>query len=160
MLAKFCKSSLKFHNTAVHRFQNFTKTKIMKAIYKTVSSMLLVLTMALTGCKKERVENTRVPEDTTLVDGTSVADTDTTATAIESSENNIDASNAPTSNAAKASRSSPSATASAGKTSHTKKGKSLEGYSAPDGTDAENHDGDPYTKNDQRAMPSGSTSIK
>ncbi|MFT3796216.1 hypothetical protein [Flavobacterium sp.] len=29
------------------------------------------------------------------------------------------------------------------------------GYSAPDGTDAENHDGDQYTKNDDKPMPSG-----
>ncbi len=29
------------------------------------------------------------------------------------------------------------------------------GYSAPDGTDAENHDGDMYTKNDTTSMPSG-----
>ena len=32
-------------------------------------------------------------------------------------------------------------------------------YSAPNGTDAENHDGDPYTKHDTTAMPSG-TSIR
>lgn len=41
-----------------------------------------------------------------------------------------------------------------------KNGKSLKGYSAPDGTDAENNDGDQYTKNDQKRMPSGGTSIK
>ncbi len=32
-------------------------------------------------------------------------------------------------------------------------------YSAPNGTDAENHDGDPYTKNDTTPMPTG-TSIR
>lgn len=29
------------------------------------------------------------------------------------------------------------------------------GYSAADGTDAENHDGDQYTKNNEKPMPSG-----
>jgi len=38
--------------------------------------------------------------------------------------------------------------------------KSLKGYGAPDGTDAENHDGDQYTKHDTTRMPSGSVSIK
>lgn len=32
-------------------------------------------------------------------------------------------------------------------------------YSAPNGTDAENHDGDPYTKHDTTSMPTG-TSIR
>ncbi len=41
-----------------------------------------------------------------------------------------------------------------------KKPKSLKGYSAPDGTRAENHDGDMYTKHDTTMMPSGSTPIK
>ena len=35
----------------------------------------------------------------------------------------------------------------------TKKGN--DGYSAPDGTDAENHDGDMYTKHDTTQRPSG-----
>lgn len=39
----------------------------------------------------------------------------------------------------------------------TKSSKS--GYSAPNGTDAENHDGDPYTKHDTTSMPTG-TSIR
>ncbi len=34
------------------------------------------------------------------------------------------------------------------------------GYSAPDGTAAENHDGDMYTKHDTTRMPSGQTPIK
>lgn len=34
------------------------------------------------------------------------------------------------------------------------------GYSAPDGTPAENYDGDMYTKHDTTRMPSGSTPIK
>jgi hypothetical protein len=33
--------------------------------------------------------------------------------------------------------------------------KSMKGYSAPDGTDAENHDGDQYTKNDATPKPTG-----
>ncbi len=37
---------------------------------------------------------------------------------------------------------------------HPKDNK-LKGYSAPDGTDAENHDGDMYTRNDTTRMPSG-----
>ncbi|HEX8561532.1 MAG TPA: hypothetical protein VF676_01010 [Flavobacterium sp.] len=39
------------------------------------------------------------------------------------------------------------------------KTKSKSGYSAPNGTDAENHDGDPYTKHDTTPMPTG-TSIR
>jgi hypothetical protein len=39
-----------------------------------------------------------------------------------------------------------------------KKGdRSKSGYSAPDGTDAENHDGDQYTRNDTTRMPTGGT---
>lgn len=34
------------------------------------------------------------------------------------------------------------------------------GYSAPDGTAAENYDGDMYTKHDTTRMPSGATPIK
>jgi hypothetical protein len=34
-------------------------------------------------------------------------------------------------------------------------GSSVGGYSAPDGTDAENHDGDQYTKNDESPKPTG-----
>jgi hypothetical protein len=33
--------------------------------------------------------------------------------------------------------------------------KDMTGYSAPDGSDAENHDGDMYTKHDTTKMPSG-----
>ncbi len=36
-----------------------------------------------------------------------------------------------------------------------KPAKNLEGYSAPNGTAAENYDGDPYTKHDTTPMPSG-----
>lgn len=43
--------------------------------------------------------------------------------------------------------------------SQTVKGKAKtddqSGYSAADGTDAENHDGDQYTRNDDKPMPSG-----
>lgn len=39
------------------------------------------------------------------------------------------------------------------------KPESKSGYSAPNGTNAENNDGDQYTRNDQKPMPSG-TSIK
>lgn len=38
----------------------------------------------------------------------------------------------------------------------SKKGGKLKGYGAADGTDAENHDGDQYTRNDTTRMPSGS----
>lgn len=38
--------------------------------------------------------------------------------------------------------------------------KSKSGYSAPNGTAAENNDGDMYTKHDTTRMPSGSTPIK
>lgn len=44
------------------------------------------------------------------------------------------------------------------RTNARKSGKS--GYSAPDGTPAENYDGDMYTKHDTTRMPSGSTPIK
>jgi hypothetical protein len=39
-------------------------------------------------------------------------------------------------------------------------GKSKKGYSAPNGTAAENNDGDMYTKHDTTRMPSGSSPIK
>jgi hypothetical protein len=45
-------------------------------------------------------------------------------------------------------------------TGTSKGSKSLKGYSAPDGTAAENRDGDQYTKHDTTRMPSGSVPIK
>ena len=43
--------------------------------------------------------------------------------------------------------------------SKTQKAEKKSDYGAKDGTDAENHDGDMYTKNNQKAMPTG-TSIQ
>jgi hypothetical protein len=48
---------------------------------------------------------------------------------------------------------------SANRSQDSKADPSKSGYSAPDGTDAENNDGDQYTKNDNRRMPTG-TAIK
>lgn len=53
----------------------------------------------------------------------------------------------------------PSATANSTANAPTKTSKKppgkLKGYSAADGTNAENHDGDMYTKHDTTPMPSG-----
>ena len=57
-------------------------------------------------------------------------------------------------------RSSSKATTGKATKSPAKPGRVLSNtYSAPNGTDAENHDGDPYTKHDTTSRPTG-TSIR
>lgn len=112
-----------------------------------LSSLAYVLVLG-SSCKKEAAET--APTEEIII-------ADTTKSNIDSVEvqddNNIDS-------VTKDQTEQEESNAKAAKNSKSKTHKSLEGYSAPDGTDAENHDGDQYTKNDQRLMPSGGTSIK
>ena len=57
---------------------------------------------------------------------------------------------------ASVSKSSGSNSKGSGSNAKSKKGDKLKGYGAADGTDAENHDGDQYTRNDTTRMPNGS----
>lgn len=133
----------------------------MKTLPKSIVYLLLVAIVAVyAACKKDQPETTTVTEDATIVADTVATPVDTTAIDTVKEEANDVASGA----TAKKTWSPRSGTAknSSGKTTAAtaENGKSLKGYSAPDGTDAENKDGDQYTKNDNRRMPSGSNSMK
>jgi hypothetical protein len=130
------------------------KQNTMKTHFNFAASLLLFA--ALGQSCKEKVDPT-INDNTevTTVDTSSVRDNDTTMNTasgsdIQSSENNRVASG--TSNTSTAASASNRAKGS-------NKPTTTQGYSAPDGTDAENHDGDQYSKNDQRRMPTG-TAIK
>lgn len=123
----------------------------MKTLPK--SAYYLVLTFAIaiySGCKKETTEISSESQEYIATDTTSQSADTTSYGAVENQNT--------TGNAVSESGSSHQKTGS-GKSTAKEKSNPLKGYSAPDGTDAENHDGDQYTKNDQKPMPSG-TSIK
>lgn len=128
-------------------------------VYVSLAGLLTVFS----GCKKDQPETTTVteeqtmatdtvsvPADTTIVDTVKADANDQAAMYKKTGHKTVHHQAAAMANKATADRN----------LSKDKKGKSLEGYSAPDGTDAENHDGDQYSKNDNRRMPSGGTSMK
>lgn len=116
----------------------------MKTISKSAYVFALSCTLALgSACKKETQEITTeeqyISEDTTIVDTTASVSVD---------QKHIESANNATSGSKTTMNSNTASTASK---------KNSGGYSAPDGTDAENHDGDQYTKNNPKPMPTGTT---
>lgn len=125
----------------------------MKTIVKTTLALLLLANLN-TSCKKG--SESTVPEHSSesveATNDTIKNDTVSTSTATSSSTESVG-------NASQSANSTKQSTAvTSSKTKATKDNKKS-GMSAPDGTDAENHDGDMYTKNDNKPMPSG-TPIK
>jgi hypothetical protein len=141
----------------------------MKTLPKSLVYVALAGSLALgSSCKKDATDNGEMPAEgmmlnDTLMDPVDTSDTDTvfptdgnTSNATGSTDMGSGKSTSQgTTAASRKSQDSKSPTSA-----KDKNGKSLDGYSAPDGTDAENNDGDQYTKNDTRRMPSGGTSIK
>lgn len=117
-----------------------------KSIFSYIAVLVLAgtLTTACDSCNKKQES---VPADST---STGYTETDTTQTEV------VDNSNADEASAQSAPIPSQSTREGKRKTPRTQSDeKSLKGYSAPDGTDAENHDGDQYTRNDNTPMPTG-----
>lgn len=140
----------------------------MKTLPKSLVYVALAGSLALgSSCKKETSEG-EMPADgmmlnDTLMDPVDTSDTDTVFPTDGSTSN---ANGSTGMDGGKSTAQGTTATSQKSQSSKSptsakdKNGKSLDGYSAPDGTDAENNDGDQYTKNDNRRMPSGGTSIK
>lgn len=112
-------------------------------------SILLLTGITMTSCdscnKKHDPDPAVTHTDTTAVQ----ANADTTDVAVASDAASPSTTSA-TSSASGNTR--PNATS---KSSTKTDDKSTKGYSAPDGTDAENNDGDQYTRNDQKPRPTG-----
>jgi len=128
----------------------------MKTIAKTMFAFLILANLSI-SCKKESqiptTETSSMSSENssdTIVDGAN-ADSPAATTAT-----NVTDDKQATSQQNGTSAKQPTA---AGASNKTPKDKKESGMSAPDGTDAENHDGDMYTKNDNTKMPSG-TPIK
>lgn len=141
----------------------------MKTLPKSLVYAALAGSLALGGsCKKDTQDNSEMPSEGMVLNDTLLDPVD------PSDPHTIfptDGANSGTGSSVEMGNDKPvsqSRSATAQKRQDTKSptsakdknGKSLDGYSAPDGTDAENRDGDQYTKNDTRRMPSGGTSIK
>ncbi len=115
-----------------------------KPIFKCIAVLLFAgtVTASCDSCNKKQDS---LPADSTAIGYT---ETDTTHTESTDSTDQASAQSAPI----------PSQSTRAGKRPMPRtqsEDKSLKGYSAPDGTDAENHDGDQYTRNDNTPMPTG-----
>ena len=111
------------------------------------ASLLLVgsLTVSCNKCGSKTTETTTTTITTTTTDSTDMGSVPPN-----------DGANIDNTSGATNSKGTTQSAATATKTKATDKdGKSLEGYSAPDGTAAENHDGDQYTKNNNKPMPTG-----
>ncbi|HMI08363.1 MAG TPA: hypothetical protein VK528_12500 [Flavobacterium sp.] len=113
-------------------------------ILQTIAALLFIgsLTTSCNSCEK-KPETATAPETVTTA-ATPAADTTATANAAVADE----ATTATGSERAAKKRTT-------GKTGKAATAKLDKGYSAEDGTDAENYDGDQYSKNDQTPMPSG-----
>jgi hypothetical protein len=122
----------------------------MKANIKNTLGGMLLISLLTIGCKKDTEDINSMPESTT---DSLPADDIGVQQDNGGSASYTNAQSQQTSGSANASN--PSA-----KSVKTSTSKDRSGYSAADGTDDENNDGDMYTKNDKRMMPSGSTSIK
>ncbi|MGK4568807.1 hypothetical protein [Flavobacterium sp. 3HN19-14] len=105
------------------------------------------LTVSCNKCGSKTTETTTTTVTTTTTDTTDMGNLPPDASTDQASDNS----------GAGSGNKSTTANASSTKTkgAKDKNGKSLEGYSAPDGTDAENHDGDQYTKNNNTPQPTG-----
>jgi len=88
-------------------------------------------------------------------DSSAVSYTDSTATATESNADTTVVANANETPTPASAATSTSTKTKTSKSDSKAKGASKDGYSAPDGTDAENHDGDQYTRNDATPKPTG-----
>ena len=133
----------------------------MKKTIKGISLCFLMACLTVSCKKKEETVDMNNQSETTIT----AADTTITAPASADTATNAASSaraaDTPKTNDKSTTGSSEtSANSAGGKKSANGKGKNLSGYSAPDGIDAENNDGDQYTKNDKKHMPSGGTSIK
>lgn len=133
----------------------------MKTLPKSIVYLLLVAGVAIySGCKKDQPETTVVTEDAALVTDTVSTPIDTTTIDTVKADANDVANGTSARNVKQHSNTKVKNSVSATAAQKEAESKSLKGYSAPDGTDAENKDGDQYTKNDNRRMPSGGSSIK
>jgi len=128
----------------------------MKTPYNFAVSLLL-LTALTQSCKEKNDAAINDTTEVTAVDTASAIENDTVTTSVSESAQSTSA-ETPTSTGIHASN-TRSSTAPGNRAPGANKPTTTQGYSAPDGTDAENHDGDQYTKNDQRRMPTG-TAIK
>jgi hypothetical protein len=121
------------------------KENIMKSIFTIVPALILIAatTILCNGCNdKNNVENTDNTETTVPADGASADGGYYDADGNYSEGNGRDSGKGTASGSGRNSDGTP-------------KTNKNNGYSAPDGTNAENNDGDMYTKNDTTPMPSG-----
>ena len=128
----------------------------MKTQFIAFTALLVALNMTSCKDKNESDETTTEVSTTTTQDSIDLYNESsgtgsTTGNDVSGSNSGSVENNNTSENSGSTSTSSPtSKNATTGKKAPVKKG-----YSAPDGTDAENHDGDMYTKHDTTRMPSG-----
>jgi len=126
----------------------------MKTQFIAFTALLVALNM--TSCKDKNESDETSIEVSTTTTQDSIDLYDESSGTGSTPGNDVSGSNSgsvenTSDNSGNTSTSSPtSKNATTGKKAPVKKG-----YSAPDGTDAENHDGDMYTKHDTTRMPSG-----
>lgn len=112
----------------------------MKTTYLTITASLLLLaglSVSCDGCKDKKATDTEEVNVSVETNGQNSAYDRTSG-----NDANSDGTYSGTKSGSNSSATS-------------KTGKSKNGYSAPDGTDAENHDGDMYTKHDTTPQASG-----
>ena len=123
----------------------------MKTTYLNIMACVLLAAGMALSCKKDSDNNSTDIDQMEVSDGSADSLGEYGTDSTDAQGNSAMGANNAESSGNKARKTEQSTTAVA---------KEKTGYSAPDGTDAENHDGDPYTKHDTTRMPSGSTSIK
>lgn len=118
----------------------------MKPTAHMIAGLFLIASMAAScdSCNKKHndPDGTTVTTETTTTETTADTTITADATTAEPATSTSDAN----------SKSTRTSSRNAG---NAQTDKSKSGYSAADGTDAENNDGDQYTKNDQKPMPTG-----
>lgn len=119
----------------------------MKTYFKILTA-IITLTLLNVSCKRGEAMETTTQTETTFIDN-NVAN-NTLQDTVDPNENSEK-------NSLKVTSSKGTSKDTKSTTTKTKKKYSNNGWSAPDGTDAENHDGDMYTKHDTTNMPTGTT---
>ena len=122
-----------------------------KTVYALTLSALFGIAF-LTSCNSCNKKTNTTTTDATTTDVAEPTYVDTPPDSISTAQANGESANDQASSETSGSSASKP---KSGSSKTADQSKSTKGYSAPDGTDAENHDGDQYTRNDQKPQPSG-----
>jgi hypothetical protein len=151
---KFINNRVKILDTA---FRTLQKIKVMKTIFQTITALIFTAALSI-SCKDKENAPADLSAPSIETSGPAETNTDTTGNSPDMSGGGATTTTSTTTEG--------SGDGSDGRTNSTAVNRSkniqtnsskkkVSGYSAPDGTAAENHDGDMYTKHDTTRMPSG-----